>query len=296
MAAKDDYIVFHDTIMVPTDFSEVCNNAVDYAAQMAKSLNYKLEILHIINKETKAYLEEHKLKEAAIYDQLKEMSGEVADEHGIDVNFIVREGGVYKQIGEIAAEIGARLIVIGTHGKTGFQKITGSHALKVIEHSPVPVIVVQDRKFDLTESFKNIMLPVSLYAQVRQKASWASLIARSFPGVRVNIFLFYEEDSGRDYTQNVVTKQITEYFEKHKINYDIKIAQQDIKYGEQVLKYADHIDAGLIMIMTTQDRFFNLEYGDYDEKMMFNRFKIPTMFINPKFYDRIKFSAAWNER
>ncbi len=294
MAAIEEHIVFHDLILVPTDFSEVCNHAVDYAAQMAKSLNFKLEILHIIDADTKEYLKENQLQESAIFDKLKDLVTEIGEKHDIEANFIVRSGGVYRQVGEIAAEIGASLVVLGTHGKVGFQKITGSHAMKVVEYSPVPVIVVQNSTFTL-EGINNILVPISIYAEVRQKASWAIHMARTF-NAKVHLFQFFEKDRENDYNQEVITKHITDYFKKYKVDYDIKVAQGGINYGDQVLRYGDHINADLIMVMTTQGKFFNFEFGDYDEKIMFNRYKIPTMFINPKFYSRVKLFAAWNDR
>lgn len=46
----------NDIILIPTDFSEVCNNAMNQAVEAAKFLNNKIALLHVIDKNTKAQL------------------------------------------------------------------------------------------------------------------------------------------------------------------------------------------------------------------------------------------------
>ena len=55
-----------------------------------------------------------------------------------------QEGEIFTTIADVAEELNASLIFLGTHGKVGMQKLTGSWALKVIIKSKVPFIVVQD--------------------------------------------------------------------------------------------------------------------------------------------------------
>ena len=48
-------------ILVPTDFSEVCDNALEHGIEIAKFFNYDLCILHVIDKNTKVYLKKIEL-------------------------------------------------------------------------------------------------------------------------------------------------------------------------------------------------------------------------------------------
>ena len=73
-------------ILVPTDFSEVCANAINQAASAAKLLQYKLVLLHVIDKNTKSFL---KLEgEGADYvdKQLESIAANVIAEFGIEVD------------------------------------------------------------------------------------------------------------------------------------------------------------------------------------------------------------------
>ena len=59
---------------------------------------------------------------------------------------IIRKGNIFEDIGDVAKEIGARLIIMGTHGIKGIQKLVGSYALKVILHSEIPFIITQKKR------------------------------------------------------------------------------------------------------------------------------------------------------
>ena len=54
-------IQYNNIVLIPTDFSEVCNNAVSHGVKLAKFLGYKACVLHVINKETKAILKKNQL-------------------------------------------------------------------------------------------------------------------------------------------------------------------------------------------------------------------------------------------
>ena len=60
------------------------------------------------------------------------------------------------------------LVLMGTHGMKGMQKLTGSWALKVIVKSKVPFIVVQDAPAD-EERYHNIVFPVDFKKENKGK-------------------------------------------------------------------------------------------------------------------------------
>ncbi|HAH58833.1 MAG TPA: universal stress protein UspA, partial [Bacteroidales bacterium] len=124
--------LMNDIILVPTDFSEVCYNAATQAAEAAQLLKHKLVLLHIVNNETRAYLKSEKLGPEAIDQKLSEIADELKSKYQIDTEIMTREGSIFTEIGEVAKDLNVDLIFLGTHGKTGMQKFTGSFALKVV--------------------------------------------------------------------------------------------------------------------------------------------------------------------
>jgi nucleotide-binding universal stress UspA family protein len=67
-------------------------------------------------------------------------------------------GTIFNTIGKYASDTDARMVIMGTHGIKGMQKLTGSWALKVIVKSKVPFLVVQDKPSE-KRRFTDIVFP-----------------------------------------------------------------------------------------------------------------------------------------
>ncbi|OQY01748.1 MAG: hypothetical protein B6I20_07530 [Bacteroidetes bacterium 4572_117] len=269
---------FNNIILVPTDFSEVCENAVIHTLQIAKNINFKVTLLHIVNKDTKEYLADNKLTIDSIEEKLTKQAEEYAKEYSIEVNYVIKEGKLFKQVEKAVKEIGANMVVLGTHGKVGFQKITGSYALKVISRTSVPTIVVQ--KKGLMHTYKNIVFPVTTDTQDRQKVNWAIYIAKTF-NATVHIFPKKESESFHKKKIMAVVKQIKNVFEKHNVKFVDKVSEEGAgNFAKQVIDYAVVNNADLIMTMVSSERFFHF-FDSQDEQIIFNTSQIPVICVNP---------------
>jgi len=142
-------------ILVPTDFSKYADAALKKAVDIATQHDTEIYLLHVINEQIqqRAYdyffsyevvkqLEKEGVK--ASRDKLKEEDEGIIKEKKIKVIFDVKNG-VPSEV--ILSEQKAKkidLIVIASHGKTGFlKKPMGSVADKVVKGSKCPVIVVE---------------------------------------------------------------------------------------------------------------------------------------------------------
>ena len=263
-------------ILVPTDFSEVCENAIKQAAAAARYLKYDLALLHVIDKNTKAQLKKDHVGEEAVEVKLKTLSDKINAEYGIKVKSQAVEGDIFTTIAQEAKEMGAALMYLGTHGKVGMQKVTGSFALKVVTASPVPVVVVQKRP--ISEGYKKIVLPITSDAGPWEKTTWASFIAKNF-GAHIHI---YRIDSP---ALDEAIKIITNHFDKEGVKYSISKADGS-NFSKSVIDYATANVTDMIMIMTNPDKSFTkFILGSYDEEMIFNTPQIPVMCINPRKYN-----------
>lgn len=265
---------FKNVILVPTDFSEACENAANQAAEAAKFFNYEVKLLHIIDKNTKVYLKNENLTEDSLDTRLAAISEETAKKYGIKVSYIARGGDIFSTISEVATEIGANLLYLGTHGKVGIQKLTGSFALKVITSSPVPVVVVQKRKFE--KGFSKIVLPITSDAGPWEKTKWAAFIAKQFDA-KIEIVQLEGE------TIDVTVKTMVGRLEEEGIKYSVKVFPNSSNFSQKVIDYATEIESELIMIMTNPDSNWTSYFlGSYDEDIIFNTSQIPIMCINPR--------------
>jgi nucleotide-binding universal stress UspA family protein len=267
---------FKNVILVPTDFSEICNNAVNQAIITAKHLDYKLILLHVINNDTREFLDKKYLHDEYIADKLKVQTSEIKNEHGIVVDYLVREGSIFSVIGSVAAETGARMIFLGTHGKSGMQHITGSFALKVITSSPAPVIVTQEKK--LTKGFRQIVIAITDGASIKEKAQWAVFMAKEFDA-KINIYQINTTDPAIIKAAH----DVQVFFEESKVEYSYLISVKESGFADQAIGYATSVNADLIMIMTTPSgNFTKFLLSSIDEAIIFNKSQIPVMCINPK--------------
>ncbi len=263
-------------ILVPTDFSEVCTNAANKAAEAAGFLKFKVVLLHVINKETKSYLKSENLALEAIDERLKALADDLKKNHNVEVEYLTEEGSIFDVIPEVAKDLGANLMYLGTHGKVGMQHLTGSFAIKVVTSSPCPVIVVQKRPFD--KGYKNVVLPITSEAGPWEKTKWAVYMAKQF-GSTIQMLL----PNNPAPEVKSAAERIAGYFEKNDVTHFLSIAAKGGNFSKQIIEFATAGNTDLIMIMTNPDKGFSkFIMGSYDEDMLFNVSQIPVMCINPR--------------
>ncbi|MCD4724029.1 MAG: universal stress protein [Bacteroidales bacterium] len=264
-------------ILVPTDFSEVCGNAINQAAAAAKHLQYKMVLLHVIDKNTKSFLKNEGEGFDYVEKQLETIAANLVAEFGIQVDTVSKEGDIFTTISEVATDVDASLMYMGTHGKVGMQKLTGSYALKVVTNSPVPVIVIQKRQFD--GPYREIVFPITSDAGIWEKTEWAVHIAKQFKAT-IKIF----QQSGEIIDKAVVG--ITNHFHKNDVKYTINVARKSSGFSNQVIDFATSSNADMILIMTNPEKgLTSFILGSYDEEMIFNTSQIPVMCVNPRDYN-----------
>jgi nucleotide-binding universal stress UspA family protein len=272
-------VQYEKVVMIPTDFSEVCDNAIHHGVELAQSLQYNVCILHVINKETKSFLKKEGLALDYVAKKLAEYKTRYEKETGVTINAISREGSIFEVINEVAGEIKANMMILGTHGKQGLQHLFGSYALRVVLDSPCPVVVVQKRTFG--NGYHKIIFPITNDLEVRQKVQWALLMAKLFDS-QFLLFIANEKDPDLNNRLSVITQQITKIFDEKKVRYEIETDDKSGDFENQVVACASKHLSDMIMIMTIphiDNPGFSV--AGWDETMMFNEAQIPVMCINP---------------
>jgi universal stress protein A len=143
-------------ILVPTDFSPASKKSLSYALRFAQRPNSEITLLHVLEPETPLILagwraapgfSEQELADAeealrALADSAKTAGGAVAKS-------ILRTGIATQEIVDAAKELDVDLIVIATHGFTGWKHFAiGSTAERVARAAPCPVLVVREKEHD----------------------------------------------------------------------------------------------------------------------------------------------------
>lgn len=270
---------FNNIILVPTDFSEVCENAIVHGAEIASSLGFKLCLLHVVNRESRSKLKKESQDLSHIIKQLGKLQDTYKKKYKITVEKVVVEGSIFSAIHEVAREIKANMIILGTHGKKGLQYVFGSYALRVVLESPVPVIVVQKKSFG--KGYRNIVFPISNDLEARQKVQTALKISKLFDS-KIHLFKSKEKDAALASRVAIITKQIKDILDAHKVRNEVVTASRGSGFAGQLLSYAVLHKADLIMIMSQPNVDVpGFSLSEWAEKLMFNDAQIPVMLINP---------------
>ncbi len=278
----------NNIVLVPTDFTSVGQNAIDHAVTAAEVLKFKVVVLHVINRETRS---QHGSTNAlkVVEEKLKAIVSDIKSRSKVKAEYIFREGSIFDVIHEVASEIKANLMILGTPGKKGIQHLLGSYAMKVITQSPVPVIVVQKRKIS-PNGYRRIVFPISLYTEARQQVFYAIVNSYLFNS---EILVFKQKSS--DPTQisklNIITSQIEEEFKKSKVKYSLTQADYVRDFTGQLLDFAVSNSADMIMMMTDSNiESPNFDTSSWSEKMIYNVAQIPVFCINPVYLGQIYYA------
>lgn len=142
-------------ILFATDFSEGSAVALPYAVDMAKQYGAKLYLVHVVYDITKAtgwYVPHVAIGE--IYDEIEKSAKaeiEKIDTAGMrdlkEVEQVVLKGTPYEEIIRFAEENEVDLVVLGTHGRKGIDRVLfGSTAEQILRNAPCPVLSVRLQK------------------------------------------------------------------------------------------------------------------------------------------------------
>jgi nucleotide-binding universal stress UspA family protein len=154
-------------ILCPVDFSEFSHNALDHAAAVARWYGARLTVLYVFPNLPAMDLppivmgEKHRER---LWSEMREFTGHLPQEVSLDLR-IQEASEVDREILDQAEGIHADLLVIGSHGRSGFERLLlGSVTEKVLRKAPCPTMVVPRRAPDTAPDepvqFRSILCPV----------------------------------------------------------------------------------------------------------------------------------------
>jgi universal stress protein A len=140
-------------ILVPTDFSPFSRAALHYAISLGRVFGAQISLLHVVPMDFSEgefslinypFAKERLLQEAG--QQLNEWLKRES-QGPVRATTLVRLGPPVAEIARVAAELGADLIVLATHGHTGVSHLfLGSTAERVVRYAPCPVLTVREKE------------------------------------------------------------------------------------------------------------------------------------------------------
>lgn len=256
--------------IVPHDFTSVGDTALKYAMFLAKPRKSSIMLLHIVKDAGKKKVALKKLE-----DIISNLDLQVG---GNKIEPKVIEGSIFDDIPRIAKEHEARLIIMGTHGATGMQKLFGSYAMKVITHSHIPFLVVQDTI--RSNKLDKILVPVTTEKESFQSFNIVGEIARTFEST-VTILAEKQTDI-KFYTQlKARIGMVEEQVEEKGVQISHEIIDSNHSLHKKVIKYAKDNSFDLIAVAYDSSSIFP-QFERYTQSLITNDANIPCLVVNAR--------------
>jgi len=279
-------------IIAAIDFSDCSVNALEHAVSIASRGALDVHMIWVNNPSiTKATI--YSDSSAELIDEIKKQFGKLVEKYSPQlsdskIDFIIREGKIYREIIDEAKEMESLCVVMGTHGISGFEQFwIGSNANKLISVAPCPVITLR-AGIDAKNEMRCILMPIDSTLDTRQKVPFTAYLARLYEAEIYVLSIYASKYKSIQKRVDEYTDQVCEYLEDEGIKYHRDILSCD-NLTAATIDYAKRIRANLISIMTEQETSpFNLLVGPYAQQMV-NNSPYPVLSINP--YDTMQMST-----
>lgn len=280
-------------LLVPIDFSHSALNALNTALGMAKRHSAKITLLHVVNDGLFAYQHSDIIPLTAptpildalrmeAQERLKQIIEAIPTEKKQDLTLEYQTalGFVASEVCKVAQNIHADIVVMGTHGTSGFRAFfMGSNAYAVIKHSNCPVLTIPTS--GVWDSFSKILFPIRDTPDALQKYDFLRRIIRRN---KATLYVIGIPNAQRAHAQDWVAKQVAQLsntLADDEVMCEAHIISPSDHVVEDVLKAGMDQNVDLIAITATLDfgiqEFF---IGPYTQQMV-NHAKIPVLSIRP---------------
>jgi len=283
-------IHFHSSkILIPVDFSETSLLAIKHGAFIAQFTKSELYLLHVVNTPGISQnmfvptisIEDNSGIEKKALAKLTEVAGDVTTEYKITPKCIVKIGNPSTEVTSIAKEIGASLIVMGTHGYSAFEELViGSVALKVITKAPCPTMAMSNAATH--KGYNKIIMPIDGTVNSRQKVHYTIEMAKKFDATVCAVGVLTANEENEFAGMEVILSQIKKIADEHGVKIQTEILKDVKNRATATVNYSEKNGADLITIMTDQDaELSGFFLGPYSQQVI-HLSKVPVIAIKPE--------------
>lgn len=243
-------------IIVPIDFSQHSEYALEAAALLANKYNAEILALHMLEMSDNTFIntdnEQH--AKAVFFLKIAEQKFEefLNKDYLKDINVIpiVKHFKVFNEVSEVAKEHRADLIVMGSHGSSGVKEIfLGSNTEKVVRHSNIPVLILKSDP--ILMDFENVVFACDFSDESITPYLNASKL---FQTLNSNMHLLYVNLPNENFkSSSEMEKRVANFLKKADGNIDkIKSVHyvSDYTVEKGILNFANILGADLIAVAT----------------------------------------------
>lgn len=278
-------------ILVPTDFSDCANNAVEFAVQTAKLFSLEISLLHAADFDSTVHTDSMgviKEYNQSLINETKEklnkLKKDIQEKEGILVNTIVAEYGLNDAIQKSIEETPTDLIIMGTLGASGLkEKIWGSKTASVIDSTTIPVLVIPH-----TYTWKKPEMILLATNHFENQPGLLNFIFEFFGlyKAQVHAAVFTDEDDDESEAFLDHARMIAPYEQTLKKHYGQESLTVSHLYGTEfestLQSHIENNDIDILVMITYQRSFMDRIFHPSKTKLMAYHSQIPVLAIPAK--------------
>lgn len=246
----------NNTILVGIDFSDCSLNALGHAVSIAEKSQSNIVMVwvnklandkDIVSKDHDLIIYGAKQHFAELIEKYLPILGKEK------ISYIIKEGRVYDAMQTACEELDPMLVIIGTHGISGFSaRWIGSNAYRMTLLLDVPIITIRGG-VDINKTISKIIMPIDSTLETRQKLPLTVLLAKYFNATIYVLAVYTSEIKSVKERVNGYVKQVIKYLTINDIDFVIdELHSNDV--AKELILYATKNDANLISIMDEQEK------------------------------------------
>ena len=248
-------------ILVPCDFSPLSFHALAHGANMSKSMNCSLSVLHVVARESEI---------PAMIKKISFIAEECFDDFGVLPKVMVRQGSQpHSVIKDVANELNPKLVILKTAG--------GTNTVEILSGTSTPFLVIQGppKNIEIT----NISFPINFLHKHDEKIKRIVHFSEYYPNATMNVITPSGKGTDKEKILSANLPLMTKVLENQGIKINFIKHDKSQNKAETILELSK--DADMIVTQIEETSFLQrLVFGLREEKLITNADKIPVLCFN----------------
>jgi nucleotide-binding universal stress UspA family protein len=275
-------------ILIPVDFSETSMLAITHGVHLAQKTKAGIYLLHVVNVQfvsQNMFLPSVSLDQSLIErkasERLNELANEISKANNVVVQTIIKMGSPSAEVSKVAKEIGASIVVMGTHGYSPLEELViGSTALKVITKAHCPTMAMSSEAKQ--HGYGSIVLPIDNTVNSRQKVHFTLEFAKRFGSTVYGLGLLSSGEAEEKPAMELILRQVHDLAREKGVQFKSEILDSVSNRANATVQFVEKVKGDLIIIMTDQDaEISGFFLGPYSQQVIHNS-KVPVIAIKPQ--------------
>ena len=258
----------NSSILIPIDFSKQSLIAIEQSFNIAKFTKSKIIVMAAASKSN-----------TERQSELDKIVMDAATKSGLVVEALNLKGDIYDLINQTAEKLSCALIVIGLDTQIRFRNLLGAtNVSKFITNAPCPIITI--RSVDNRNSCSNILMPIDLSAESREKVGAVVQLAKHY-GATIRIVSVYSPGDEKYENQLLpYLNQVKKYIKDRGVSCTNKSIPSNTP-AEAIIAYANNIECDLIVLMNKKESAIGNMFAAGVAQKIVETSNVPVLSIHP---------------